>query len=268
MNKTVAKDVEDETYRLCYKIFDILYIKGQKGEECNMMNLKLSDRRKVLQRIIKPVPNHLELVYTVQTDSFEQLVKEFDKAIQKNEEGIIIKQIETEYHPNDRSTKWVKMKGDYVEDMTDNCDLLVVGGFFGTESHRVEKFDIYDRITHFLMGLAQKIDKNNPNNSLFLPFVKVGTGFTDIELSTIRNKLRTHWVLRDSKTRPGYLPASWNPGINDRPDVYIDNPAHSIIFEIKAAEITKSNTFPTDYTLRFPRCYKTRWDKEWYEVMT
>ncbi|CAD8082169.1 unnamed protein product [Paramecium sonneborni] len=46
------------------------------------------------------------------------------------------------------------------------------------------------------------------------------------------------------------------------------NPAHFIIFEVKAAEITKSNTFPTDNTLRFPRCYKSRMDKDWYEMMT
>lgn len=75
------------------------------------------------------------------------------------------------------------MKGDYVENMTDNCDLLVIGGFYGTNSHRVEKNDAFDRITHFMMGLAGKIDKNNPNNSLIIPFTKVGTGFTDNELS-------------------------------------------------------------------------------------
>ena len=41
-----------------------------------------------------------------------------------------------------------------------------------------------------------------------------------------------------------------------------------MILELKAAEITPSNTFPTDYTLRFPRVEKIRWDKNWDEVMT
>lgn len=40
--------------------------------------------------------------------------------------------MDSQYLPNERSTKWVKMKGDYVENMTDNCDLLVIGGYFGT----------------------------------------------------------------------------------------------------------------------------------------
>lgn len=102
--------------------------------------------------------------------------------------------MDADYHPNERSSKWVKMKGDYVEDMTDNCDLIVIGGYFGTDSHRVERFDAFDRITHFLMGLAVKVDKNNPTNSVLLPFTKVGTGFTDHELSTIRTKLRNHWI--------------------------------------------------------------------------
>ncbi|CAD8171259.1 unnamed protein product [Paramecium octaurelia] len=267
LNKTVAlsKDVNDDAFGLCYKIFDILYLKTYQGQEVNTMSAPLATRRSLLQRIIVPIPNQLEVVQAATIKSFEELIQQFDMAIERNQEGIIIKQMDSQYLPNERSTKWVKMKGDYVENMTDNCDLLVIGGYFGTQSHRVETFDEFDRITHFLMGLAQKIDKNQPTNSVILPFVKVGTGFTDNELSTIRNKLRNHWI---KKQKPNYIPQNWNPGVNDRPDVYINNPAHSIIFEVKAAEITKSNTFPTDYTLRFPRCYKTRMDKDWYEMMT
>lgn len=56
-----------------------------------MMKLKLSDRRKVLKRIIKTIPRHLELVSAIETNSFEDIISEFDKAIMRNEEGIIIK---------------------------------------------------------------------------------------------------------------------------------------------------------------------------------
>lgn len=91
LNKTVAREVDDDTYRLCYRVFDILYVKGLKGEECNMMNLKLSDRRKILEKIIKPIEHHMELSRSVYTETFEELVIEFDKAMMRNEEGIIIK---------------------------------------------------------------------------------------------------------------------------------------------------------------------------------
>lgn len=41
-----------------------------------------------------------------------------------------------------------------------------------------------------------------------------------------------------------------------------------MILEIKAAEFIKSNNFPCDYTLRFPRVEKIRYDKDWHEAMT
>ena len=127
-----------------------------------MMKLKLSDRRKVLKRIIKTIPRHLELVSAIETSSFEEIISEFDKAIMRNEEGIIIKQMDTEYIPNERGTRWVKMKGDYLEGLTDTFDVIIIGGFFGEESHRTERFDQLDRITHFLLGVGAKIDRDNP----------------------------------------------------------------------------------------------------------
>lgn len=67
--------------------------------------------------------------------------------------------MDSEYVPNDRSTKWVKMKGDYLEGLTDTFDLLIIGGFYGDNSVRTELYEQNDRITHFLLGIAAKIDK-------------------------------------------------------------------------------------------------------------
>ena len=49
--------------------------------------------------------------------------------------------------------------------------------------------------------------------------------------------------------------------------MYIDDPSNSIILEVKAAEIVTSETFPSKITLRFPRVVKTRFDKNWSEVL-
>ena len=38
--------------------------------------------------------------------------------------------------------------------------------------------------------------------------------------------------------------------------------------QIRAAEITPSDQFATDCTLRFPRVEKIRDDKNWYDCMT
>ena len=49
--------------------------------------------------------------------------------------------------------------------------------------------------------------------------------------------------------------------------MYIDDPSNSIILEVKAAEIVQSETFPSKVTLRFPRVVKTRFDKNWSDVL-
>lgn len=40
--------------------------------------------------------------------------------------------------------------------------------------------DWTSNITHFLLALAKNVDKDDPKNSIFTPFAKVGTGYTVI----------------------------------------------------------------------------------------
>ena len=53
--------------------------------------------------------------------------------------------------------------------------------------------------------------------------------------------------------------------MDDRPDCYVDYPQHSVILEVKAAELIKSEAFGAEKTLRFPRVVKIRYDKDWNE---
>ena len=85
-------------------------------------------------------------------------------------------------------------------------------------------------------------------------------------LNTIRNKLRPYWKKYDSKNPPNLF-GKWKPAQSEKPDVYIDDPSISIILEVKAAEIVPSETFPSKITLRFPRVEKTRFDKDWSDVL-
>lgn len=55
--------------------------------------------------------------------------------------------------------------------------------------------------------------------------------------------------------------------MGDNPDVYINTPKDSILLEVKGAELCKAIAFPTKFTLRFPRCMKIRYDKDWFECM-
>jgi len=111
------------------------------------------------------------------------------------------------------------------------------------------------------------VNEDSPRSSQIIPFTKVGTGYSVEELQDLRNKLRPQWKKFDLKNRPSYF-TTWNPSTADNPDCYIDNPAESVVFEIKAAELIQSTTFASDYTLRFPRVVKIRYDKDWFEALT
>ena len=56
--------------------------------------------------------------------------------------------------------------------------------------------------------------------------------------------------------------------MSEKPDVILCNPANSIILEIKAAEINKTENYPSGYTTRFPRVERVRSDKNWYDCLT
>lgn len=67
------------------------------------------------------------------------------------------------------------------------------------------------------MALAKKIDKENPNNSLLIPFCKVGSGYKVFELESLRTKLKEHLIKYDPKVKSRFL-ANWSPAISEKPD--------------------------------------------------
>jgi len=56
--------------------------------------------------------------------------------------------------------------------------------------------------------------------------------------------------------------------MQDKPDCWVNSLSKSLVLEIKAAEMTLSESYPAGYTLRFPRVVKIRYDKDWNEAQT
>ena len=289
-NKTIAKEEVETDKCLVYQIFDIIYLTSPNGQTYSLNNVILSDRKKILSKIVTPVPNKIEVVLGTEVNSIDEIMAQFNLALQRAEEGIVIKKIDSIYKPDKRCPDWVKMKCDYIDTIVDTLDLIIIGGYYGegrrtnlnnpfsqsipnTLSNNINYEDINmsqgqysDSVTTFLMGIAKNINTEDPSQSLILPIVKVGTGYNDPTLTLIRNKLRPYWKKYDSKNPPGFF-GKWKPAQSEKPDVYIDDPSNSIILEVKAAEIVTSDTFPSKITLRFPRVVKTRFDKNWSEVL-
>lgn len=121
-------------------------------------------------------------------------------------------------------------------------------------------------IDSYLLGVYQKTETENK----FLSAVKVEKGLTYDERSNLNASLRSHWQ-KTKSTKVGrktiYESPSFLEWKDSPPDVWIE-PKNSIILEIKAAELVKTDTYRTNYTFRFPRITQVRSDKQWFDCCT
>lgn len=252
---------------LIYMIFDIIYLVTPAGKEYGLQDVTLPDRKNILSKVLQPVSEKIEIVEGKRCNSIEDIFNYFNVSIENQEEGIIIKKLDSTYKLDDRSNDWVKMKCDYIDSLVDTLDLVIVGAYYG-EGKRVKGLskDWTDGISTFLMGVIKHYDKENPKNSLILPIAKAGNGYTQNQLETLRSRLRNLWKKYDYRIPPKLF-GNWIPALKERPDFYIENIDQSIVLEIKAAEIMSTEVFPTRLTLRFPRVVKIRFDKEVKDAM-
>ena len=52
------------------------------------------------------------------------------------EEGIVIKAENSLYLPNKRINSWIKIKPEYIDNLGDDVDLVIVGGFYSEGKRR------------------------------------------------------------------------------------------------------------------------------------
>lgn len=79
----------------------------------------------------------------------------------------------------------MKLKGEYFEELGDSLDLVIIGGYFGEAKRATKGLDWSDNISCFLLGVVKEFDPNNINNTCIVPFVKVGTGYSQEELEKL-----------------------------------------------------------------------------------
>ena len=102
-NKTVA--IEDTPGKcLCYKVFDILYIETRENAKHDLMPRPLNERKAILEKSLSCVTNKLEVVKFAQVKGPKAVFELFNKAIESNEEGLIVKRADSPYVADDRST--------------------------------------------------------------------------------------------------------------------------------------------------------------------
>ncbi|KAK3814282.1 MAG: ATP dependent DNA ligase domain-containing protein [Benniella sp.] len=255
--KTAGGDHSDDTHkrRPFLFVFDVLYMNG-----ASIIDQTLETRREMLPSIIpKESEGHLEILkYKVGTTD-QHIIDAIDVAVLDHQEGVIVKNPRSAYTPNGRGQDWVKIKPEYVDGVFDSLDVLIVGGYYGSGSRGGQ-----GTISSYLCAVRDNTSKS-PTGKPFLTFCKFGSGFSYQQMGKFSELLGPHW-----KEYKHYKENPWVEMVDNakmRPDVIID-PEKSIVVEVKAAEIVpNSDSYASEYTLRFPRFMHIREDKDWTSCM-
>lgn len=227
-----------------------------------LIDYTLRDRRNALEGAIRPVPRRLEIHDYTEGTNVDDIKTKLRKVIAEASEGLVIKNPRSKYHLGDRNDDWMKVKPDYMKEMGENLDLLIIGGYYG-EGRRGGK------LSSFLLGLrADNVSPNPDGNAKFYSFCKVGGGFSALDYSKIRHLTEGKWVKWNPQRPPvDYYELAGGQAQYERPDEWI-KPENSIVISIKGAAVTVSDQFRIGMTLRFPRFTKLRDDRFWDTSMS
>ena len=278
---------DDPLYQQCLFVYDILLLNDQV-----LTNLPLRQRLETLHSVL---PRELDgRVHHAQRkigSSANDLNNALNEAIDKREEGIMVKDPNGPYRPNSRGGEkgWLKIKPEYNNELCDSLDLIVLGGYYGLQNKSRKNCGNLP-VTHFLLGalkkkaptvddsvgLAKCLEDNNTSNNVkhppqftFHTFCRVGSGYSNKELFVLLQKLQPHFLpWSNDKKQQQKISAKGIFFRNEpKPDVWIE-PKNSVVLQVKAAEIVPSEVYSVGYTLRFPRVTSLRDDKAWYDCST
>ena len=232
MHRRRKYEIEDAVtkYPITVNFFDVLF---SDGKDC--MNMKYSERRKLLEKIIKQ-DNFARLIPMSVIKNEEQILEVLENSINSGCEGLMLKHLDSTYRAGIRGSNWLKLKREYQNELGDSLDLVVVGAFFG-KGRRTGKYGTLLLATY------------NDEEDLFPSICKVGTGFTDESLDQLYQILSPKVTLRKNPRIVSEMEAN----------VWFEP---ELVIEIVASEITQSPIHKTalnkikdgtGLALRFPK---------------
>ena len=217
-------------YPISVNFFDVLFSDGK-----NFMDVKYSERRKLLEKIIKQ-DSFARLIPMSIINNEEQIIEVLENSINSGCEGLMLKHLDSIYRAGIRGSNWLKLKREYQNELGDSLDLVVVGAFFG-KGRRTGKYGTLLLSTY------------NDEEDTFPSICKVGTGFTDESLDQLYQILSPKVTLKKNPRIVSEMEA----------DVWFEP---ELVIEIVASEITQSPIHKTaldkikngtGLALRFPK---------------
>jgi len=200
-------------------LFDVVFYNNE-----DLFSEPLEKRRRMLEKIIKPVPGKFQLAERLITKDLAEAEKFYKRALKARQEGVIVKNLDAQYQPGRRVGYWLKVKP-----IMETLDLVITGAEWGT-GKRVKWMG------SFTMS-CRKGDK-------FLECGMMGTGIKEKGEGVTFREL--------TKQLKRYIEEETGKSVKIKP---------KIVVEVAYEEIQKSPNYSSGYALRFPRLIKIRVDK-------
>ncbi len=209
------------------KVFDILYLNGE-----NKLELPFFERRKLIEKIIKSVPWKISCSTQIITSEDKDADKFYKSALKIGEEGVMVKNLNSNYVSGRYIGNIVKLKPDVAD-----LDLVIVGGEYGTGKRA-------GGLTSFIVA-CKKGDK-------FLEVGKVSSGLKEKEGAG------TTYSEIDSLLQPLI--------IKEEGSVVFVKP--SVVVSVSYQNIQHSPTYSSGFALRFPRITHYRPERGIHDIAT
>ncbi len=208
-------------------VFDIIYYNGK-----SLLDEPFEKRTKLLREIITKKPYKIIPSKLLITDSLEKAKEFYAQALKDNQEGIMMKNLNSEYKPGRRVGYMLKIKPEERD-----LDLVITGAEYGSGKRS-------GWMSSFILSCKEG-DK-------FLEVGKVGTGIKEKESEGISFTELTR------KLKPLI--------IEEKGKEVLIKP--KIIVSVTYQEIQKSPNYNSSFALRFPRFTALRPDKHMNEIAT
>ncbi|XP_061708310.1 DNA ligase 4-like [Cydia pomonella] len=252
MSFDVKKITENSAFQPCFCAFDVLHYNGRNlAGPAGSGGAPLRERLAILDSIVTDVPGVLLRSKRRQVTDLSEILEALNRAIEDQEEGIVVKDLDSHYLANRRNAGWYKVKPEYTEGTMVELDLVVVGAEEASDKRR-------GRARSFHVACADGAP-GRPHRWVVVG--RVATGLTFEQRETLCATLERHWVSRRDAPPPACLVFN-----KEKPDFWV-LPEHSIILQVRATELIRSTDFGTSHTLRFPRVTAVRDDKPAADAM-
>ncbi len=198
-------------------LFDIVFLEGKM-----LLDKPFIERRKILEKIVKVMPEKFQLSEQLITDDLKKAEGFYEKALADKQEGVMLKVLDSPYVFGRHVGTMYKVKP-----IMETLDLVIVGATWG-EGART------NWLTSYVLACR------DPDTGKLLECGMMSTGLTEDEYNQMTEALKPLIVFEKGKT------------VKVKPKVVV---------EVAYQEIQKSPNYESGYALRFPALRNIRFEK-------